>query len=350
MLGARPSGARRELAFGALALAILLSAGTTGYVLLEGWSPMDSFYMTFITLTTIGFSEVRPLDAPGQIFTIVLAFVGIGTFATIASRAVQLLVANASLRERAMQRRIDKLRDHYVVVGYGRIGQRITRDLTAAGREVVVVDHSADRAAQLDLEGYLFVQEDAEEEETLRTAGLDRARGLVLVLPLDAANVFVALTAREIRGDDLFIVARTNEQTSINKLLRAGADKVISPLEIGADRIAQTILRPRVDRFMEQVLGVDALDFDLEEVVVQPGSLLDGRSLLEVDFRRRFNAIVVAVLQGEDLQGEDGGWKFNPDAQLPLRAGDTLIVLGSLDQIQHIRSEGSRSTPTAVVK
>lgn len=230
------------------------------------------------------------------------------------------------------------------MAGYGRLGQRIVRDLTAAGREIVVIDRRDARVVQLDLEGHPYVQGDAE-EETLRAAGLERAMGLVLVLPVDAANVFVALTAREIRGDDLFLVARTNEQTSIHKLLRAGGHKVISPLEIGADRIAQTILRPRADRFMEQVLGVDSLDFDLEEVVVKVGSLLDGRSLLEIDFRRRFNAIVVAV-----LQGEGGAWKFNPDAHLPLRAGDTLIVLGSLDQIQHIRSEGSRSTPTAVVK
>ncbi len=338
-------GGRRELVFGASAVVALLAVGTAGYVVLEGWSPMDAFYMTVITLTTIGFSEVRPLDPPGKLFTVALALIGIGTFATIASRAVQILVTNASFRERAMQRRIEKLRDHYVVAGYGRLGQRIVRDLTAAGREVVVIDRRDDRAAQLDAEGHLFVQDEAEEEDSLRAAGLERAKGLVLVLPQDAANVFVALTAREIRGDDLFIVARTNEQTSINKLLRAGADKVISPLEIGADRIAQTILRPRVDRFMEQVLGVDALDFDLEEVVVHPESLLDGRSLVEVDFRRRFNAIVVAV-----LQAETGEWKFNPDAHLPLRAGDTMIVLGSFDQIRRIRSEGSRATHRSVVK
>ncbi len=341
----RRVGARRELVLGAAAVAALLGAGTGGYVLFEGWSVMDAFYMTVITLTTIGFSEVRPLDPPGKLFTVVLALVGIGTFATIASRAVQILVTNASFRERAMQRRLDKLHDHYVVAGYGRLGQRIVRDLTAAGREVVVIDRREDRAAQLDAEGVAFVQDEAEEEATLRAAGLERATGLVLVLPQDAANVFVALTAREIRDDDLFIVARTNEQTSINKLLRAGADKVISPLEIGADRIAQTILRPRVDRFMEQVLGVDALDFDLEEVVVQPGSLLDGRSLVEVDFRRRFDAVVVAV-----LQADGGEWTFNPDARLPIQAGDTLIVLGSFDQIRRIRAEGSRATSRTSVK
>ena len=337
-------GSRRELALGAAAITTLLTVGTVGYMALEGWSIMDAFYMTVITLTTIGFAEVGPLDAASKLFTIALALVGIGTFATIASRAVQTLVTNASFQERAMQRRIDKLSGHYVVAGFGRLGQRIVRDLLTAGREVVVLDHAEDRAALLEAEGIPHVHDNAEEEASLRAAGLERAAGLVLVLPQDAANVFVALTAREIRGDDLFIVARTNEQTSLNKLLRAGADKVISPLEIGADRIAQTILRPRVDQFMEQVLGVDALDFDLEEVVVQPRSLLDGLSLIDVGFRKRFNAIVVAV-----LRSKTDAWEFNPDARQSLRAGDTLIVLGSSDQIRRVRTEGAAPHPSASV-
>ena len=329
--------AGREIALGAVAIGTLVAIGTAGYVLLEGWSVMDAFYMTFITLTTIGFSEVQPLDPAGKLFTVGLAAVGIGTFATFATRTVQLLVTNPGFRERLMQRRIDGLSGHYVIAGYGRLGQRIARDLTAGGRSVVVVDHREDRAQQLDDAGLPYVQDEAEEEATLRRAGLERAAGLVLVLPVDAANVFVALTAREVAGPDLFIVARTNMQTSINKLHRAGVDKVISPLEIGADRIAQTILRPRVDRFMEQVLGVEALDFDLEEIVVEENGVLDGRSLREVDFRQRYDAVVVAI-----LTGADGTWRFNPDATVPLRAGDTLIVMASPKGMQAMR-DGERA-------
>ena len=333
------SGATREIAIGTLAVGALLGLGTAGYMLIEGWSPMDAFYMTAITLTTIGFGEVQPLSDAGRVFTAALAFIGIGTFATIASRVVQILVTSDAIRQRTMQRRIARLSGHYVIAGYGRLGQRIARDLAAAGRDFVVIDRRDDRAVQLDDAGYAYVQEDAAEEDALRAAGLERAAGLVLVLPEDAANVFVALTAREIRDDaGLFIVARTNEQTSLNKLLRAGADKVISPLEIGADRIAQTILRPRVDRFMEQVLGVEALDFDLEEVTVEAGSLLDGRSLAEVDFRRRFDAVVVGV-----LHAATGEWRFNPDAQLPLASGDALIVLATAEQIRKIRTEGAQA-------
>ena len=341
----RPGG-RRELLYGAAAVGVLLAVGTAGYTVIEGWEPVDALYMTFITLSTIGFAEVEPLGVAGKLFTMALALVGIGTFATIATRAVQILVTSDALRQRAMQRRLDALSGHYVIAGYGRLGQRIARDLRAAGRSVVVIDLSDDRAAQLRQEGLAFVQDNAEEEEALRQAGIERAAGLVLVLPQDAANVFVALTAREVtQGRELFIVARTNEETSINKLRRAGADKVISPLEIGADRIAQTILRPRVDRFMEKVLGVGSLDLDLEEVQVQSGSLLDGRSLVEVDFRQRFQAIVVGV-----LQSATGEWRFNPDARLPLAAGDTLIVMASAEQIQKIRAEGALALPTGSVR
>lgn len=330
------SAGRRELIRGIVLLVVLFGSGVLGYVLIEGWSAMDALYMTFLTLTTIGFGEVRPLNVPGRLFTMALAGVGIATFATLATRAVQVVVTSSTFRDRAMQRRIDALRGHYVVCGYGRLGQRIARDLLDAGRAVVVVDRRDDRAAELLADGVLYVQDEAQEEHSLVQAGLARAAGLVLVLPNDADNVFVALTAREIRpGDDLFVVARTNEQTSIRKLLRAGADKVISPLEIGADRIAQTILRPQVDRFMEQVLGVNALDFDLEEARVEAGSALDGRSLAEVDFRRRFDAIVVAAFNAADAR-----WLFNPDALVPLRAGDVLIVLGSPEAVRRIREHG----------
>ena len=327
------SGAR-EVLYGTVAVAALLAVGTAGYAAIEGWGALDALYMTFITLSTIGFEEVRPLSDAGKVFTMGLAFVGIGTFATIASRAVTVLVTSTTLRERAMQRQIDRLGGHYVVAGYGRLGERIAGDLAAGGRDVVVVERDPARAAELRGRGLPYVEGDAVEEEALVAAGVARAAGLVLVLPEDAANVFVALTARELAGDGLFVVARTNEQTSINKLVRAGADKVISPLEIGADRIAQTILRPRVDQFMEQVLGVGALGVDLEEVVVREGGLLDGRSLVDVEFRRRFDAIVVAV-----HAAGGGGWRFNPDARARFAAGDTLVVLASQDQVERIRAQ-----------
>ena len=334
-------GAAREVALGTAAVAAIVGVGTLGYVAIEGWPAFDALYMTVLTLSTIGFAEVRPLSDVGRVFTMALAVVGIGTFATIASRVALLLLTSDALRQRAMHRRIDRLSRHHVIAGYGRLGQRIARDLQAAGRPFVVVDRRDDRAAALAEAGHAFVHGDAEEEAVLRAAGVDRAEGLILVLPQDAANVFVALTAREIadrdeRPDRLRIVARTNEQTAVSKLTRAGVDKVVSPLEIGADRIAPAVLRPNVDRFMEQVLGVGELDLELREVAVEAGSALDGRSLAELDARRRFQAVVVGV-----LHRETGAWALDPDARDALRPGDVLIVLASADQTRRIREEGA---------
>ncbi|MEM6328471.1 MAG: potassium channel protein [Bacteroidota bacterium] len=339
----RRSGPGRELALGAVIVTGLLGIGTLGYMWLESMRPLDALYMTFITLSTIGFTEVRDLSDGGRIFTMAIATVGIGTFATLATRAVQIIVLTTDFRTRRMQRRIDALSNHYVVCGYGRIGERIVAELLGAGREVVVIDRAPERVQELIAAGIPHLADDAVEDRVLHAAGVKRASGLILVLPEDAENVFVALSAREIRPDDgpggLFIVSRTNEQTATRKLLRAGVDKVVSPLEIGADRIAQTILRPRVDRFMEQILGVGTMDFDLEEIPVTRGSVLDGASLVEMDFRRRYNSIVVGVLKGS------GEWRFNPDAREALEAGDTLIVLGSPDRLGDIREGGGGRAP-----
>ncbi|MEM1055012.1 MAG: potassium channel protein [Bacteroidota bacterium] len=334
----RRNSAARELVLGTAIVTALLGVGTGGYMVLEEMRPLDALYMTFITLTTIGFTEVGRLSDAGRIFTMGIATVGIGTFATLATRAVQLVVLSTDFRARRMQKRIDALSNHFVVCGFGRIGERVARDLRQSGREVVVIDRHESRIAEIVEAGHLYVHDDAVEEDALYAAGLERAAGLVLVLPEDAANVFVTLTAREIRPEGgpggLFIVARTNEQNAYNKLLRAGVDKAVSPLEIGADRIAQTILRPRVDRFMEHVLGVGAMDFDLEEIRVARGSALEGQTLADADFRSRYNAIVVGIL------GASGEWRFNPDARDTMRAGDTLIVLGSPERIGELR-EGS---------
>ncbi len=331
---ARMDGARREIFVANLALLLLVIIGTAGYELIEGMSALDGLYMTFITLTTIGFEEVHPLSDAGKLFTIGLSIFGIGIVAFVATRTVQVLIRSQRLQHRFMQRKIDRLRDHYVICGYGRLGRRIAADLAEAGRSFVVIERHPERVAQLDAAGLLFVEGDAEEERTLRAAGIEHAQGLVLTLPEDSANVFVALTAKELHPG-VFTLARTNQNRNTSKLRRAGVDKVISPYEIGADRMAQVILRPHVDQFMEQVLHVGALDLRMEEVRIEAASLLDGASLAESDFRNRFNAVVIAFLN-EDT----GRWRFNPSPTVPMEAGDILIVLGDRDMVGRLRSEG----------
>ncbi|MEM8560136.1 MAG: TrkA family potassium uptake protein, partial [Bacteroidota bacterium] len=288
----------------------------------------------------------------GRLFTIAISLVGIGAVAFIATRAIQHLVATQRYLQRRMQRRIDNLTGHYLICGYGRLGRRIADDLHRAGLGVVVVDRQDVRTAELHEAGVLYVHGDAQEEATLLSAGIEQAAGLVLTLPDDAANVFSALTAKGLKAD-LFILARTNHHPNIAKLLRAGVDKVISPYEIGADRMAQVILRPHVDRFMEQVMNVSALDLDMEQVEIQPGALLDGKTLAESSFRSAFDVIVVAVLPkrasplvaAADSSAEAHGdsrqdWQFNPQAATRLDAGDVLIVLGHPEAIQDLRTRG----------
>ncbi|MEM6784899.1 MAG: potassium channel protein [Bacteroidota bacterium] len=345
---ARLDDGHAEVVIGAMLLASMFVVGTVGYMLIEGWSWLDAFYMTFITLSTIGFSEVGELSPLGRLFTVAIALVGIGVVAFMASRAIQYLVATQRYLERRMQRRIDALSDHYVICGYGRLGQRIADDLRRSGLEIVVIDRSLDRTLELQEAGYLYVHGDAEQEDTLVEAGIHRASGLVLTLPEDASNVFTSLTAKGLQPA-LFVLARTDHHPNMQKLLRAGVDKVISPYEIGADRMSQVILRPNVDRFMEQVMNVSALDLEMEEVEIEPGAMLDGMTLASSRFRSRFDVIVVAVSSQlaeaaltSDIDSPEPSlsWQFNPQANSLLSAGDVLIVLGSPTAIDTLRREG----------
>jgi len=326
--------ARRDLLLANLLLLTLLAVGTLGYGVIEGWPPLDALYMTFITLTTIGFSEVHELSAAGRILTIVIGLTGIGTVAFIATRSAQILLASERLLRRQMTRTIQHTRDHYIIAGLGRIGARIAQDLDRHGVPYVVIEKNEAKLERLDAVSPLYVIGDAEEEDTLLAAGIDRAAGLILTLPEDSSNVFVTLVARELRPD-LFVLARTEKHENRRKLLRAGVDKVISPYEIGADRMAQVILKPNVDRFMERVLQTGALSLVIEEVKVQDGSLVSGKTLSESQFRQRFDAIVVAIMDAGTQNME-----FNPSSTVVIKPDDLLIVLGSGEMIERLRTEG----------
>lgn len=329
--------ARRELVIASAFLIGLLGIGMLGYSYIEDWTLSDGLFMTFITLTTIGFGEVHELSDAGRILTILIGLSGIGTVAFIATRSAQILLTGQRLKQRHLMQTINKLSDHYVLCGYGRIGKRIADDLRRNGVPFVVIETDDSKIEWLKNSNVMYVDGDAEEEESLEAAGVARARGIILTLPEDSVNVFVTLIAREI-NPDIFILARTNKHGNMRKLLRAGADKVVSPYEIGADRMAQVILRPTVDRFMEKVLHTEALNLDMEEVMVNKGSALAGKSLAESNLRKNFDAIVVSIMDGKTLE-----MKFNPDANDCINAGDTLIVLGSREMIGKLRKDGCGS-------
>lgn len=331
---ARSEPPKREIALASLFLASLMATGTVGYSIIEGWYWLDGLYMTFITLTTIGFAEVKTLSYPGRVFTIFIGLVGIGAVAFIATRAAQLLLASELISKRHMNKRISQLHDHYIICGYGRIGRRVALDLRRAGKPFVVVEVSPAKVERIIEDDLLYVQGNAENEDVLEEAGIGIAKGLILTLPDDSSNVFVTLTAREL-NPTIFVIARTDTHQNERKLRRAGANKVVAAYEIGADRIAQVILRPHVDRFVEDVLKSEGLDLIMEEVDVREGSLIANRTLAESNFRQKFNTIVVAILDSETDR-----MQFNPSASSVIKAGDTLIVLGSQDMVDRLRNEG----------
>lgn len=332
---ARIDPTRREITLATLFLAVLFGLGTLGYHLLEGWSWVDGLYMTFITLTTIGFTEVGPLSVAGRFFTIGIAVAGIGLVAFIATRTAQMLLTGQDLRQRRLRRLIDRMENHFIIVGHGRIGKRIVDDLERAQhRAFVVVDRKASEIDAMEAAGIPHLEGDAEDEEVLLRAGVRRARGLILTLPEDSANVFITLSAREL-NPDLFILARTNDYKNRRKLMHAGANKVIAPIEIGGDRMAQVILRPYVDLFMEQVFGTGALALQMDEVRIEPGAPLAGKSLAESNFRQEFDAIVVAIVDSDTQE-----MTYNPGPNHCLQPGDVLIVMGSEAMIQGLRKRG----------
>jgi voltage-gated potassium channel len=330
---ARMDPSRREIMLASLALLVLFAIGTTGYALIEGWSWMDGLYMTFITLSTIGFQEIHTLSDAGRLFTLGLGITGIGLLTFVVARSAQLLLASERLRERRIMKQINNLSDHYIICGYGRVGQRLAEDLTVAGRPFVVIDIAEDEIAELREENILHVQGNAEDDEVLKKAGIDRARCLILTLPEDSSNVFVTLTAREM-NPELFILARTVDHDNESKLLHAGANKVIAPSEVGADRMAQVVLRPNVDQFMERVLHAKSLSLQIEEIEVHPSAPLAGQSLAESRFRQQFDAVVIGI-----IDADTGEMTFNPSPSARIDARDILIVLGDSGVIQTLREK-----------
>jgi voltage-gated potassium channel len=226
---------------------------------------------------------------------------------------------------------IDRISGHYILCGFGRLGQRIAHDLHEAGKPLLIIENDAAKLERLADSDYLYLAGNAEEDSILKDAGIDRAVGLISTLTADADNVFVTLLAREL-NPDLFILTRTNTEENTLRLYRAGADKVISPYEIGADRMARVILKPNTDRFLEKALHVGGLDLQIEEVKVEAGSEMEGSSLRESDFRKLFGAIVIGVVGAEQT-----GVSFNPSPDRTFVAGDVLVIIGDKRMIGNVR-------------
>jgi len=329
---------RRRIRRVLLVLSIALVAGTAGYMLIERWRLLDALYMTVITLSTVGFTEVHPMSDPGHLFTIALIVTGVSAAAYAVGAIGEYVISgrlSGSLRRQRMQNAIDRLQGHYIVCGYGRVGQQVVDELTARGLRAVVIEPRDDVVAE-DEPAPLRICGDATDDGTLRAAGIDRAAGLVAVAGDDAINIVVTLSARAL-NPDLDIVARVIQPEVEDKLRRAGATHVISPYRIGGQRIVSQLLHPRITDFLDLVMHRRDLELWLEEIPIDPAGTANGRPLGETAFWGPDGVRVLAVSRPQ------GDLVPRPHADLRIVAGDVVIALGTLDQLDAARREaGSR--------
>lgn len=311
---------------------VIFTMGTIGYHIIEDMSFFDGLYMTFITISTIGFRELGELSVEGRVLTMVLFVMGIGVISYIASQTTQLLFESELFLRRAMSKELEKMNQHYVICGYGRIGHRIAEVLQDAELPIVIVEHKESSIERIQNDKQLYVKGDAQDENTLREAGIERAKALICALSSDQDNVFTTLLARDI-NPDLFILVRANEKKNRKRILRAGADKVISPYDIGAERMANVILRPNVEQFIETMTRDDKQDHTFDEVLISEGSPLAEKSLAEINVRNKYEVLIIAILP------ENGRIQFNPKSTDTIHTGDSLILLGDLKKIQAFRAD-----------
>jgi voltage-gated potassium channel len=305
----------------ALLLTIALGAGTLGYHILEGWSPFDGLYMTVVTLTTVGFREVHPLNAGGRIFTMVLILVGVLIVFTSIAIVAQLIMSGElgePLRRRRMENRIGALRDHYIICAFGRVGRATAEEFKEQNERYVIVEQQAALERVMESHGAPYIVGDPSDVAVLKQAGIDRAKGLVSAVDSDADSVFITLTARTLK-QDLFIVARAAAPESVDRLYRAGADRVVSPYVLSGKRMASLVTQPSVVEFIDMVTV--APDMRLEEIVVRPGSTLDGRTVGDAYADRKDITILAVKKSGEALVP-------SPPGSLVLGAGDLVVALG----------------------
>ncbi len=323
--------------FAVALLAAVVLAGTLGYMLIEGWGAWDAFYMSAITVTTVGYREIHELSRVGQAFTVVLLFSGVGAALYVFTLLATVVVEGGlplRLLKRRQARMLNTIRDHFIVCGYGRIGSIIAGQLRHQGMPFVIIDRDPVRVEAAMMDGLLAVQADASHEEVLKRVGIERARGLIAAVGTDAENVYTVLSARVLRPD-LFIVGRAEGDDASRKLLRAGANRVVSPYQIGAVQMAQTAIRPAVVDFVELATNSDNLELAMEEITVAESSSLANQSILDANLRQRFGIIVVAI-QRQDLRME-----FNPEPDTAIRAGDKLVVLGRPHSLRRLEVEAA---------
>lgn len=325
----------REIGRVILTLAGVIILGVTGLMTIEGWPFLDALYMTITTLSTVGYREVRPLSSTGQVFIIIFIIIGVGSFLFVITTLAEYVVSGhlrGAIGRKKMKNRIGKLSGHYIICGFGRVGQEVALELKREGIEFVVIDFTPLSISKCDQLGYNFLEGNASEEQVLIDAGIMNAAGLVTVTDSDAENVYVTLSAKDLRSD-LYVVARASTEGAKHKLTKAGSDRVISPYSIGGKRIAGMLLRPNVVEFLDFVLHSGEMDLFMEEIEVSENSPFRGMTIGAVKQKQKNGANILAIKKKAENKIIP-----SPESNIPIERGDLIIILGTRGQLKELEA------------
>lgn len=315
----------------AIALVLVITLSTLGYMLIEKWSLLDAIYMTFITISTVGYKEVHDLSRGGQIFTIFVIIGGTGTMLYTATTFIEYLLEGrfaTIIGRRRMREEISKLKDHIILCGYGKVGQEVARVFQSEDARFVVIESNPETANRAIDGGCYCIEGDATSDEMLKQAGIMSARALVTALATDADNLYVTLSAKGLRPD-LFVVARVYSEASEVKLKRAGADRIMSPYRIGGRRLAMLTLRPVVADFIDTALGTRDENLTFENVVLREGSSVVGKTI--GDWLKQCGGVRILAVKKQDRE-----LTTDLPEQMKLELGDEVVVVGTRDQLRTI--------------
>jgi voltage-gated potassium channel len=331
---------QRKIIIALFIILLALAFGTVGYQVLLGWSWYDALYMTLITITTIGYKEVYPLNAEGRALTMLLIFFGV--FGVLYAFTVmgQFIIEGQMrdlFRRKRMEKKAGSLSNHVIVCGFGRMGRIIAEELRSRKVPFVIIEKQPEIVRQIIDSGMNVIEGDATSDETLRTAGVERARAMVAVVESDAENLYLTLSAR-VLNKDCFILSRCSDDAAEEKLYRAGASKVISPYRIGARQMAEFIVRPNIMRFIEMAFEKGNIHLEIQELAVPPNSQLDGVTLLNSGLRQNYNVIVVGI-----RKKQSDTMVFNPPVDSNICSDDILILLGEPERMDRLLADIGRT-------
>jgi len=314
---------------------VIVAIGSGGFYTIGGdeWSIIDSIYMTIITLSTVGFGEVSPLSDLGKLWTVIVIIFGVSGFAAILYELGAELIQMNTYRSRTMRKKISRLESHYIICGYGRMGAIIASEFQKKNISFVIIDIDDSKIIDIQENGYYHIHGDATLDETLINAGIKESKGIVVVLDNDQDNLFVTMSSRNL-NHDAYIISRCSKQDTGNKLKRAGANKVVNPYITGGHRMAELLISPNIDDIVTIEAPDDiSVDFSIEEVSVNNFSVLNNKTIGELNIREKFNLSIVAILN------KDGTKQLNPGPEINLTSDNKVILIGSLEDIKSFLTE-----------